>query len=86
MLVKNLPANTGDTRDAGCIPELGKSPEIGNGNSPQYSCLGNSLDRGAWKAIVHEVTKSSTQLSKWACTGILHILELEQFMFYISNT
>ena len=53
--VKNLPANAGDTRDEGLIPESGRSPEVGNGNPPQYSCLGNSMDRGAWQATVQGV-------------------------------
>ena len=46
-VVKNLPANAGD-RDLGLMPELGRSPGEGNGNPPQYSCLENSMDRGAW--------------------------------------
>ena len=57
-VVKNLPANTGDTRDMGSIPGLGRSPGGGNGNPPQYCCLENSMDRGAWRATVHEVTKN----------------------------
>ena len=40
------------------IPELGRSPAGGNGNPLQYSCLENSMDRGDWQAIVHEVTDS----------------------------
>ena len=59
-MVKNLPANA---RDAGSIPGLGKSPGGGHGNPLQYSCLGNSMDRGTWQAIVHGVTKSRTRLS-----------------------
>ena len=51
-IVKNLPANVGDAGDAGSIPGLGKSPEGRNGNSLQYSCLENSMDRGAWHATV----------------------------------
>ena len=46
-MVKNPPANGKDIRDAGLIPGLGKSPGEGNGNQPQYSCLENSMDRGA---------------------------------------
>ena len=57
-MVKNLPASAGDTRDAGLILGLERSPEGGNGNPIQYSCLENSIDRGAWQAIVHRVTKS----------------------------
>ena len=61
--VKNPPANAGDTRDVGLIPESGRSPREGYGNSLQHSCLGNSMDREAWWATVHGVTKSQTQLS-----------------------
>ena len=57
-MVKNLPANAGDIRDAGSIPGSGRSPGGGNGNPHQYSCLENPMDRGAWWAIVHEVAKS----------------------------
>ena len=62
-VVKNLPANAGDTRDLGSIPGSGRSPGIGNGNRLQYSCLGNSMDRGALWAIVNGITKSQMQLS-----------------------
>ena len=57
LVVKNLCANAGDLRDAGLIPELGRSPGGGNGNPPQYSCLENPMDRGAWRTIVHRVTE-----------------------------
>ena len=56
--VKNMPANAGDKRDTGLIPGSGRSPGEGNGNPFQYSCLENSKDRGAWRAIAHEVTES----------------------------
>ena len=46
-MVKNLPANAGVPGDKGFIPELGRSPGVGNGNALQYSCLENSMDRGA---------------------------------------
>ena len=58
-MVKNLPTNSGDTRDAGSIPGLGRSPGEGNGNPLPYSCLGNPMDRGAWKATVRGVVKES---------------------------
>ena len=57
-VVKNLPANARDTRDAGSIPGLGRSPRVGNGNPLQYSCLENLMDRGAWQATVHGVAQS----------------------------
>ena len=53
-VVKNPPANAGDL---GSIPESGKSLGEGNGNPLQYSCLGNLMDRGAWRATVHGVAK-----------------------------
>ena len=49
--------------DSGSIPGLGRSPGEGNGNPLQYSCLENSMDRGAWQANDHGVTKSWTQMS-----------------------
>ena len=61
-VVKNLLANAGDARDAGSIPGLRRSPGEGNGNVLQYYCQENCMDRGAWRAIVHAVTKSRTQL------------------------
>ena len=63
LVVKNLTSNSGDTRDAGSIPGLRRSPEGGNGDSFQYSCLENPMDRGAWQATVHGVSKSRTQLN-----------------------
>ena len=62
-VVKNLPANAGDTRDESSIPGLGRSLRVGNGSPLQYSCLENSMDRGAWWAIVHEVAKVRHELA-----------------------
>ena len=59
-LIKNLPANAEDARDARLIPGLGRCPGEGNGNPLQYSCLGNPMDRGTWWATVHGVTKNQT--------------------------
>ena len=53
--------------DLGSIPQLGWPPGGENGNPLQYSCLGNTRDRGAWQATVHRATKSLTWLSDWAC-------------------
>ena len=55
-MIKNPPTNAGDM---GSIPESGRSPEEGNGNSFQYFCLENPMDRGAWQATVHRVAKES---------------------------
>ena len=57
-MVKNLPANAGNVREAGSIPELGRSSGGGNGNPLQYSCLETPMDRGAWQATVHRVAQS----------------------------
>ena len=56
-MVKNLPDNAGDKREVGSIPGLGRFPGEGNGDLLQYSCLENSTDRGAWRAIVHGITE-----------------------------
>ena len=56
-------ANAEDAGDTGLIPGLGRSPGGGNGNPFQYSCLENPKDRGAWQAIVREVTVRQTRLS-----------------------
>ena len=58
LVVKNLPANAGDTRDVGSIPGSGRLPGVGNGNPLQYSCLKNPTDRGAWWTTVHGVAES----------------------------
>ena len=58
LTVRNPPANARDTGGVGSVPELGRSPGEGNGNPLQYSCLGNPMDRGAWRATVHGVAKS----------------------------
>ena len=66
LVVKNSPVNAEDIRDLGSIPGSGRSPKGGHGNSLQYSCLENPMDRGAWWApmepTVHWVAKSQTQL------------------------
>ena len=71
QVVKNPPANAGDMRDTGPIPESGRSPGGGHGNPLQYSCLEISVDRGAWWATVHGEAKSRTRLKLLGCTGSL---------------
>ena len=71
LVVRNLPANAGDIRDTGSIPESGRSPGEGDGYSLQCSCLEKSKDREAWWAMVHRVAKSQTRL-KQLSTHIAH--------------
>ena len=64
LVAKNLPVSAGEVRDAGLIPGSGRSPGGGHGNPLQYSCLENPMDRGAWQATVHRVSKSQTLLKR----------------------
>ena len=64
LVVKNLPANAGDTRDAGSVPGSGRSPAGGNDNPLQYFCLENPLDGGAGRAMVRKVTQSQMRLKR----------------------
>ena len=66
LVVKNLPANVKDVRDEGSIPGSGKYPGGSYGNPLQCSCLENPMDRGAWQATVHRVTKSWTRLKTFS--------------------
>ena len=59
-MVKNLPANAGDLREEGLIPELRISPGGGHGNALQYSCLENPMNREAWQATVHRFAELNT--------------------------
>ena len=63
LVVKNLPANAEDARDMGLTPGSGRSNGDRNGNPLWYSCLENSMDRGAWQARVYKLAKSQTQLN-----------------------
>ena len=78
VLVKYLFANAGDLKDAGLIPELGRSPWGGYGNPIQFSCLENPLDRGAWQVIVHRDAKSQTWL-KWLSNKSLTLIKVQIF-------
>ena len=60
LVIQNPPADAGDIKDMGSIPESGRSPGGGHGNPLQYSCLKNPMDRGAWWATIHGVVKSWT--------------------------
>ena len=70
-VIKNLPTYAGDAGDTGSIPGSGRLPGGGHGNPLQYSCLGNPMDQGAWRATVHGVTKNWTRLSNWSCSRSL---------------
>ena len=67
LVVKNPPANEGDIRDAGSIPESGRPPGRGHGNPLQYPCLENPTERGAWWVAVHSVTKNAAAKSLQLC-------------------
>ena len=93
LVVKNLPANAEDIKYVGLIPGLGRSSRGRHGNSLQYSCLENPMDRGAWRATVHRVSKSQTRL-KWLSTCVhseilqflsLHLLNAFWLLPNISN-
>ena len=73
-MVKNMPANAEDTREAGSIPRWRRFPGEGNGNPLKYSSLENPKDRGAWWAIVHRVAKSWTRLKRLSIHGWIYIL------------
>ena len=73
LVVKNPPTNAGDIRKVGLIPGLGQYPGGENGNPLQDSCLENPMDRGAWRAIVHRVTKNQTQLKR------LNVLKYKEY-------
>ena len=75
LVVKNLPANAGDIRDAGSIPGLGRSLGGGHDHLLQYSCPENPTDRGAWQGTVHRITGLDTTEATWHThTCMAHIL------------
>ena len=81
VMIKNPPANAGDIRDMCSIPESGRSPGGGHGNSLQYSCLYNSRNRGAWWATVQRVAKGQTWL-KWLNTHT-HVMKRTSFLVLV---
>ena len=88
LLVKYLLAISGDTRDVGSIPGLGRSPGVGNGTPLQYSCQENSMGRGAWQAIVHGVAKNWTRLSEQSGkkSDILDLIYKIQISYFMCTT
>ena len=83
LVVRNPPANVGDIRDAGSITGLARSPGGGHGNSLQYSCLKNPIDRGAWRATVHRVTHGAGH--DWSDLVPMHEYDVQcwKINFYI---
>ena len=80
-VVKNTPANAGGERNSGLNPGSGRVPGGGNDNPFQYSCLENSIDKGAWQPVVHGVAKSQTRLRMHAsCIIVQKIIHLN-FLF-----
>ena len=73
--------STCNTEDPGSIPSSGRSPGEGNGNPLQYSCLENPMDRGAWRATVHGVTKSRTWLKQLST----HVFPLYLFGYFFPS-
>ena len=73
---RELSASAGDFRDMGSILGSGRSPGGGPGNTPQYSCLENPIDRGAWQATVHRVSKSQTQLKQLSTYILVRVAAL----------
>ena len=69
LVVKNLPTNAGEIRDASLIPGSGRCPKEGYGNPLQYSCLENPMDRGTWQATIHRASKSGTWLKQLTHTS-----------------
>ena len=83
LVVKKMPANERDIRDAGLNPASGRSPRGGYCNPLQYSCLENPMNRGAWWTMVHRVPESQTQQAAWhACTMMIR---LQNFPFFLGS-
>ena len=90
LVVKNPTVSAGVIRDTGLIAGLGRSPGEGHGNPLQYSCLKNLMVRGSWRARVHRVTKSQTQLKQLSVHTYTHTLisrsKLSFFMLKVKVT
>ena len=86
-VVKNLPANVGGTGHTFSIPGSGRSPGKGNGHTLQYSCLGNPMDRGVWRATVHGVRESEAteQASVGYFPFFLHIVVVQRALSHSLN-
>ena len=78
LVINNLPANAGDTRDVDLIPG------VGNGNPLQYSCLESSMGRRAWWATINGATKSQTQLNTYPTIQHKYFYNNVQVLFIVS--
>ena len=81
-MVKNLPSSAADVRDMSSIPESGRSPGGGHSTPLQSSCLENSMDKGAWLAIVYRVARSWTQLNQLSMHAYMYFSVLDHFFFF----
>ena len=79
VATENPPANGGNVRDMGSIPGSGRFSVVGNSNPLPYSCLKNSVDRGAWQATVHGIAKSQTRLKQHSMHAYVYICSLFSF-------
>ena len=82
-MVKNLPSSAGDIRDVSSVPESGRSPGGGHSNPLQSSCLENSIDKGAWLAIVCRVAKSWTWLNQLSMHAYIYFSVLDHLLLFI---
>ena len=82
---KGSACDVGDIRDAGSIPGLGRSSGGGHGNPLQYSCLESPMDKGAWQATVHRVSRSQTLLKQLSAYVHTHTLTQRQYQASVSN-
>ena len=80
-MVKNSPANAGHIRDAGSVHGSGSSPGGGHGNPLHYSCLEKPMDRGAWHAPVHGVTKESDMTERLTLDTSLHYIYMYIYVY-----
>ena len=85
-VLKNLPANAGDTGEVDSTPGLGRAPGEGNGNPIQYSGLENLIDRGAWWATVHGVTKESNMTERAHMCALFYSSLFDITIFDLSMT
>ena len=83
LVVKTLPVNSGDIRDADLIPGSGRSLGKGHGNPLQYSCLENPMDRGTWSVIIHRVIKSWTQLKRHSMHAHMHRFWYKSYLSHL---